>query len=145
MKAKCIIMVRESQNKQTEFGKCLRELREEKKLTVRQLEAKSGASFSTISAYETGRIKPTRKTVALIAKGLEVNEEQALVMAGIPIGPDTGEGEVARMYRVMHHIDALGAEAFAQLVRNYYRMMLQSTADSFPEASDEPDDDERDS
>ena len=61
------------------IGQNLKYLRGKKQLTVKQLQAKTGISYHTLSAYERNLIKPTIENCYKICKVLEAPME-ALIM-----------------------------------------------------------------
>ena len=71
-------------NSNTEFGRKLKELRNEKGFTVRQLALQAGISNSYLSQVENGkRSIPKPATLEKIAKGMRVPKEDIFLMAGI--------------------------------------------------------------
>lgn len=48
-------------------------VRSQKRLTLRQLEKKSGVSFSAINLIENGQRSPTLETLRLLAEALNVS------------------------------------------------------------------------
>lgn len=54
------------------FGARLKELRKEKKLSLRKLSNNCKVDFSKIAQMEKGLINPTLLTIAELAKGLDV-------------------------------------------------------------------------
>ncbi|WP_049662160.1 helix-turn-helix domain-containing protein [Bacillus sp. FJAT-27231] len=70
------------------FGERLRQLREEKKLTLRTLAERSNISYSFIASLEKGRFKPSRESVYALAKPLETDANELLMLAGfLPDSP----------------------------------------------------------
>ncbi|TRY22991.1 helix-turn-helix transcriptional regulator [Brevibacillus sp. LEMMJ03] len=66
-----------------EFGRKIRELRLKNDYSLRDLEAKSGVSYSFISSIEKGRFSPSRDTVIALAKALKgSNKNELLLLAG---------------------------------------------------------------
>ena len=56
-----------------EFGKKLKELRQSKGLSLRQLSASSGVDHAQINLYEKGESNPEMTTIIDLAEGLEVD------------------------------------------------------------------------
>jgi transcriptional regulator with XRE-family HTH domain len=54
------------------FGKRLKELRKERKLSLRQLSYNCKVDFSKIAQMEKGLINPTLLTLTELSKGLEI-------------------------------------------------------------------------
>ncbi|MGQ7279997.1 helix-turn-helix domain-containing protein [Brevibacillus thermoruber] len=66
-----------------EFGRKIRELRLKNDYSLRDLEAKSGVSYSFISSIEKGRFSPSRDTVIALANALKgSNKNELLLLAG---------------------------------------------------------------
>jgi len=63
------------------IGKSIRDSREERGLTLRDLEARSGVAFQTISKYERGVRVPSLGSIERIAKGLGVKPEKLVAQA----------------------------------------------------------------
>ncbi|MDR1626548.1 MAG: XRE family transcriptional regulator [Spirochaetia bacterium] len=57
------------------FGEKIRRVREQKRLTLRELSKKAGVSESLISQIETGRVSPSIDTLLSLADYLEVDLE----------------------------------------------------------------------
>ena len=55
-----------------DFGVQLRWLREQRRMTLEEAEARSGVSTSSLSAYERGEGNPTLRTVMLLAESYQV-------------------------------------------------------------------------
>lgn len=55
-----------------DFGVQLRWLREQRRMTLEDAEARSGVSTSSLSAYERGEGNPTLRTVMLLAESYQV-------------------------------------------------------------------------
>lgn len=55
-----------------DFGRAIREIREEAGLTQQQVADSGGLSFTEISHLESGRRNPNLKTLKAVAKGLRV-------------------------------------------------------------------------
>lgn len=64
------------------LGEFLKTERRKKKISLRNLEGLSGISFSHLSKIERGEYTPSRTTVSLIARALNLDEDKLLVMAG---------------------------------------------------------------
>ena len=60
----------------TVFGRRLRELREAKGMSLRDLEDATGIAFQTLSKYERGDNLPNWKTVESLADALKVSTEE---------------------------------------------------------------------
>ncbi|WP_054645417.1 XRE family transcriptional regulator [Secundilactobacillus oryzae] len=79
-------------NSNAEFGSKLKELRNKKGFTVRQLALQAGISNSYLSQVENGkRSIPKPATLEKIAKGMHVPKEDIFLMAGISNGNDAPE------------------------------------------------------
>lgn len=65
-----------------ELGQYLKEIRENKKLTLRQVDYKSNVSFSHLSMIENGTRKPTALTLKELAKTYNVDYIDLLEKAG---------------------------------------------------------------
>ena len=61
-----------------EFGERLYKLRKERKMTQKELAAKSGISQQAISNTETGRTIPSSETIRLLASVLKVSTSELL-------------------------------------------------------------------
>lgn len=59
------------------FSKYLKELREEKNLTIAKLAEKSGVSHTYVSMLERGKRKPTTNIIEALSNALGDNEEEA--------------------------------------------------------------------
>src|SRR5258706_297452 len=59
----------------TELGQRLRQLRQQKSLTLDQVSKASGVSISTISKVEKGQVSPAYGTLRKIADGLAISWE----------------------------------------------------------------------
>ncbi|MFR4335743.1 MAG: helix-turn-helix domain-containing protein [Lawsonibacter sp.] len=71
-----------------DFGVQLRWLREQRRMTLEEAEARSGVSTSSLSAYERGEGNPTLRTVMLLAESL----------SGAAVRSSPGEGPGAGLY-----------------------------------------------
>lgn len=60
------------------FGVRLKELRKEKKLSLRKLSSNCKVDFSKIGQMEKGLINPTLLTMTELAKGLDVDMKKLL-------------------------------------------------------------------
>jgi DNA-binding XRE family transcriptional regulator len=58
------------------FGKHLKGLRNQKKMTQEQLAYESGVSFTTLNKLENGHLNPTLATVYAIADSLKVDVKE---------------------------------------------------------------------
>ncbi|MGD0488009.1 MAG: helix-turn-helix transcriptional regulator [Syntrophorhabdales bacterium] len=67
-----------------ELGKRIRELRNERKLTLRQLAGKTGLNFTYLSKIENGRTdySPSSESIRLLARILETDQVELLRLAG---------------------------------------------------------------
>ena len=67
------------------FGERIRELRQAKQLTLRDLEAKVGVGFTYISKIENHKLEeghgPSEKLIHKLASELDTNEEELLLLA----------------------------------------------------------------
>ena len=61
-------------------GRKLREWRQRRLLTLRQLAAKSGVQFHTIHAIETGKQEPRVSTVRKLISALDIPAEELLTL-----------------------------------------------------------------
>jgi len=80
-----------------EFGRYLRSLRKQKKITIRQLELYSGVSHAYLSQIENGkRGLPSPEILRKLSKPLEVPYEELMYKAGyidfIEVPDDVAEG-----------------------------------------------------
>lgn len=74
------------------FGEQIRQFRKSKKLTLRGLAEKSNLSYSFIASLEKGRYNPSRESIYSIAKPLDADVNELLMLAGfLPDQPDTME------------------------------------------------------
>jgi transcriptional regulator with XRE-family HTH domain len=64
----------------------LKEIRDRQMLTQEQLAAASGVAVATISRIETGKAKPTYRTIKSLARGLGLpaNEVRQAIMSDQP-------------------------------------------------------------
>lgn len=73
-----------SENKKNTFGEEVKRLREEKGLTLKDLQRKSGITAPYIYRIETGERKsPSLRIVKMLAEGLEVHMGDLVKLAGI--------------------------------------------------------------
>ncbi|NYE56432.1 helix-turn-helix domain-containing protein [Carboxydothermus ferrireducens] len=72
-------------------GNKIRELREERGLTLNELSKKAGLSISYLSEIERGSKKPSLKTIDKIAKALNVNKAQILETEQLEVSLTLGE------------------------------------------------------
>lgn len=71
-------------NKNIEFGKKIKQIRNEKRFTVRQAAYQGGLSNSYWSQVETGKRNiPKPETLEKMAKGLRISRDDILEMAGL--------------------------------------------------------------
>ena len=75
-----------------DLGKMLRQRRLMAELTLLELAAKSGVSQSHLARIERGERFPSGKVLRKIAKPLELNESQLLIIAGY-LSPQPSSGE----------------------------------------------------
>jgi transcriptional regulator with XRE-family HTH domain len=61
---------------QKSFGKHLKKVRLERKLSIRELELRGSIERSTISKLESGLLNPTLFTIRKICDALEINFEE---------------------------------------------------------------------
>jgi transcriptional regulator with XRE-family HTH domain len=65
------------------FASKLKELRQQRDISLRKLGEKAGISYSILNAIENGRYQPTRETVISLAYALKHEDvEELLVLAG---------------------------------------------------------------
>lgn len=57
----------------TAFGKRIRSLREERKMSMEKLAALAGVEYSQIAKIETGKINTTISTASVLAKALKIS------------------------------------------------------------------------
>ncbi|MCU6797640.1 helix-turn-helix domain-containing protein [Paenibacillus sp. WQ 127069] len=66
-----------------EFASKLKELRQQRDLSLRKLGEKSGISYSILNSIENGRIHPSRDNVIALAYALKVEHNgELLAIAG---------------------------------------------------------------
>jgi transcriptional regulator with XRE-family HTH domain len=65
-----------------EFGNRLRELRVERKWSLRHLADKSKLSYSFIGSLEKGRFHPSRESISALAQALDADTNELLMLAG---------------------------------------------------------------
>lgn len=65
-----------------ELGDYIRNQRVSKNITLRKLEEISGISFSHLSKIERGTHQPSKETLEILAKSLDTDEYQLLLLAG---------------------------------------------------------------
>jgi len=82
------------------IGERLRQLREEKKLSQREVEERSGLLRAYLSPVENGHTIPTVETLQKWAKALEVPMYQLFYEGNQPPEPSTSSMAVARRKRV---------------------------------------------
>ncbi len=61
------------------FGESLRELREEKRLLLRQVAAILEVDTALVSKFESGGRKPTREQVSVLAKLYKADEKELMI------------------------------------------------------------------
>ena len=76
----------------TDLSKMLKQRRLMAELTLRQLAASSGVSSSHLGRIEKGERFPSGKVLRKIAKTLELDETQLLILAGY-LSPQSSSGE----------------------------------------------------
>lgn len=64
------------------FGSRIQNLRKNKKLTLRELAERSNLSFSFIASLEKGRYNPSRESIHSLAKSLDVEVDELLILSG---------------------------------------------------------------
>lgn len=69
-------------NDKITFGEYLRAKRKDKNMSLRKLEEVSGISFSYLGKLERGENTPTKEMIEVLAKILELEEYDMLVLAG---------------------------------------------------------------
>ncbi|MCF0057169.1 helix-turn-helix domain-containing protein [Dyadobacter sp. CY356] len=62
------------------LAEILKSARDNKSLLLREVAAAIGADTAMISKFEKGERKPTRNQISLLAKFLEINEKQLLII-----------------------------------------------------------------
>ncbi len=72
------------------FGEKLRQLRLEKKVSMRTLAQKAAIDFSYISQIEHGKRQPSRDVIVRLARALKTDADELLVVAG-HLPEDVGE------------------------------------------------------
>jgi len=98
------------------YGERLRELRAERRLSLRQVEERGGPNKDTMSLIERDVHRPHPQTLGRIAKALDMSVselrfelEPAVPLAEAP--PDTGQPGTERTARDIAHAEALRQEA----------------------------------
>jgi transcriptional regulator with XRE-family HTH domain len=71
-----------TESTQIELGKILKEAREKKAYTLRQLGEKTEITYSYISAVERGKYLPSKDKLIRLSDALDLNKEDLLVLAG---------------------------------------------------------------
>jgi transcriptional regulator with XRE-family HTH domain len=67
----------------TAFGKNIRQVRNKKQLTVRQVAANCNLDNSTIAKIENGNFNVSLSTIVELARGLEIHPSQLLTLSDI--------------------------------------------------------------
>ena len=81
------------------FRKKIRDLRLERKLTLEELEERSGITSNHLSKIEGGKVEPRLDSLQAIAKGLQVPAEVLVNGRGIPTHGFSEHGvEMATLY-----------------------------------------------
>lgn len=98
--------------KAKDFGKYIRKLRNDRELTIRQLELYSGVSNSYLSQLENGkRGTPSPEIIKKLAKGLKIPYNNLLEKAGYLDEPESDEYDpLAEIQKIT---DDLGIEDLA--------------------------------
>ena len=66
-------MTRDTPHPQPALGKAIRQLREEREISLRTLAPRASVTFNTLSLIERGEANPTWETVKGIAAALDVS------------------------------------------------------------------------
>ncbi|CEG29602.1 transcriptional repressor LexA [Bacillus sp. B-jedd] len=110
---------------QKEFGEYLRSLRQERKLTIRQLEALSGVSNAYLSQMENGkRGIPTVEILKKIHTPLGVSFDELMLKAGY-ISSDTKEKLTPEVIDMLNNF-----EVFSELLSNAADVFISSVTDN---------------
>jgi transcriptional regulator with XRE-family HTH domain len=64
------------------IGQYIKNLRKSKKLTLKQLDSLSGVSFSQIGKIERGTTNPSLTSLNKLAKGLDIDNNELLLLSG---------------------------------------------------------------
>ncbi|MFD0678006.1 MULTISPECIES: helix-turn-helix domain-containing protein [unclassified Paenibacillus] len=68
-----------------DFSSKLKELRQQRDISLRKLGEKASISYSILNSIENGRFQPSKEIVISLAYALRVeNVEELLVLAGYP-------------------------------------------------------------
>jgi len=62
------------------FGDRVKQLRQERELSLRKLGEKAGVSYSIMNSIENGRFQPSRESVVAIAKALRYDNIRELIV-----------------------------------------------------------------
>ncbi len=82
------------------FGSQIRKLRERKKLTLRSLAEQANLSYSFIASLEKGRYNPSRESIYSLAKPLDADVNELLMLAGfLPDAPATEKEQENHLQR----------------------------------------------
>lgn len=134
-----------------DFGDYIRQLRKEQKLTIRQLEEKSGVSNAYLSQIENGkRGLPSPEILKKIHDPLGVSYDELMEKAGY-ITPDLRAELIPETIRTMKSYDLLGelisnaADIFISSVSNqdgliqedFKQYLLTEAADNYPDIDEE--------
>ena len=95
------------------IGKRIREVREEKGLTLRELSDRTGLTLNGISRVELGRTTPTAVTISALARGLGVEPGDLFPKANAPLYPSVSEEQRRKIEEegdLFFHEEAVGAE-----------------------------------
>jgi transcriptional regulator with XRE-family HTH domain len=72
-----------------DFSKKLKELRQQRDISLRKLGEKAGISYSILSSIENGRLQPSKEMVISLAYALKYeNVEEWLSIAGFQASAD---------------------------------------------------------
>ncbi len=117
----------------------LRELREQRNLTLRDLEESSGVSKDAISEIERGLRRPRRSTVEKLAQGLGVELEALLTSAPHTAGVHASGGSYTAIYELTDdgwwvvsvpeipgaHSQGENLEEAREMIRDAVRMLIE--------------------
>ena len=101
------------------FGKNLKTLRKNKKLSLRELEAEIGINHNTLGAYERGSIHPTMENGYKIAKYFEVSVEYLILGQGCT---DTfRDNELHLLFKELDALEKQDREKIKSLIKRYIK------------------------
>lgn len=87
------------------LGDKIRKLRLQNNLTQNDLAERVGKLPSHISRYENGRVRPSRRTIALLAEALGVSNDELLKDAPRPASDGFRDRELARLMRELDDME----------------------------------------